>query len=369
MATNIVTEIIGLIAPAALDRIAAALGLSGDAAKKALGTAVPALLAALGTKAASPVGARALFDAVSEADPDVFGKLTSALTGAKSEKFVQGGLGALTSLLGDNALSGLTGAVAKQAGLGGNASSSLMAIAGQLAMGSLAKSAKSSGLDASGLAGLLSSQQGNIKAALPAGLGELLSGAGVVGSSFAGQATQAASQVASQAGRAASATASQAAASAKKGTNWLTWLVPVILVAAALWYFLGQGSKPTVTTETGGTPPAVTEILVEGVDVGKQVTTALDGLKGVLGGITDTATAQAALPKLQEAVTSIDGISGLVGKLSAEQKTALAALVSAALPALKEAANKVLAIQGVGDLAKPVVDSLIAKIEALAKPA
>jgi hypothetical protein len=244
-----------------------------------------------------------------------------------------------------------------------------MAIAGQLAMGSLAKSAKSSGLDASGLAGLLSSQQGNIKAALPAGLGELLAGAGVVGSSFAGQATQAASQVASQAGRAASATASHAAATAKKGTSWLTWLVPVILVAAALWYFLGQGSKPTVTTETGGTPPAVTEILVEGVDVGKQVTTALDGLKGVLGGITDTATAQAALPKLQEAVTSIDGISGLVGKLSAEQKTALAALVSAALPALKEAANKVLAIQGVGDLAKPVVDSLIAKIEALAKPA
>ena len=54
MAANIVTEIIGLIAPAALDRIAAALGLSGDAAKKALGTAVPALLAALGAKAASP---------------------------------------------------------------------------------------------------------------------------------------------------------------------------------------------------------------------------------------------------------------------------------------------------------------------------
>jgi Bacterial protein of unknown function (DUF937) len=365
MATNIVTEIIGLVAPAALDRIAAALGLNGDAAKKALGTAVPALLAALGTKAASPAGARALFDAVSQADPDVFGKLSSALTGAKSEKFVQGGMGALTSLFGDNVLSGLTGAVAKQAGLGGNASSSLMAIAGQLAMGSLAKSAKSSGLDASGLAGLLNSQQGNIKAALPAGLGELLAGAGVVGSSFAGQATQ----VASQAGRAASATASQAAASTKKGTNWLTWLVPVILIAAALWYFLGQGSKPTVTTETGGTPPAVTEILVDGVDVGKQVTTALDGLKGVLGGITDTATAQAALPKLQETVTSIDGISGLVGKLSAEQKTAVAALVSAALPAIKETANKVLAIQGVGDLAKPVVDSLIAKIEALAKPA
>ena len=37
--------------------------------------------------------------------------------------------------------------------------------------------------------------------------------------------------------------------------------------------------------------------------------------------------------------------------------------------AIKEAANKVLAIQGVGDLAKPVIDSLVAKLETLAKPA
>jgi hypothetical protein len=240
-----------------------------------------------------------------------------------------------------------------------------MAIAGQLAMGALAKNTNASGLDAAGLAGFLNSQQGTIKSALPSGLGELLSSAGIVGSNFAGQAMRTASEV----GRAASATANQAAATAKQGTNWLIWLIPVVLVAAALWYFLGQGSKPTVTTDTGTTPPAVTEILVDGVDVGKQVTTALDSLKGVLGGITDTATAQSALPKLQEAVTSIDGVSGMVAKLSAEQKTALAALVAAALPAIKEAADKVVAIQGVGDLAKPVLDGLLAKLEALAKSA
>jgi hypothetical protein len=57
----------------------------------------------------------------------------------------------------------------------------------------------------------------------------------------------------------------------------------------------------------------------------------------------------------------------MVAKLSAEQKTALAALVAAALPAIKEAADKVVAIQGVGDLAKPVLDGLLAKLEALAK--
>jgi hypothetical protein len=59
----------------------------------------------------------------------------------------------------------------------------------------------------------------------------------------------------------------------------------------------------------------------------------------------------------------------MVAKLSAEQKTALAALVAAALPAIKEAADKVVAIQGVGDLAKPVLDGLLAKLEALAKSA
>jgi hypothetical protein len=365
MRSSIVADIINLIAPAALERIAAALGLSGEATRKALAAAVPALLAALGTKASSPVGARALFDAVSEADPDIFGKLTSSLTGAKSEKFVQGGLGALSSLLGENALRGLTGAVAKQVGLGGDASSSLMAIAGHLAMGALAKSTKVSDLDAAGLAGLLTSQQANIKSALPSGLGELLTEAGVVGSDFAGQAARAASE----ARRATSATAGQAAAAAKQGTNWLTLLIPIILVAAALWYFLGQGSKPTVTTDTGTTSPAVTEIVVDGVDVGKQVTTALDNLKGVLSGITDTATAQSALPNLQEAVTSIDGVSGMVAKLSAEQKSVLAAIVAAALPAIKEAADKVVAIQGVGELAKPILDGLLAKLESLAKPA
>ena len=47
----------------------------------------------------------------------------------------------------------------------------------------------------------------------------------------------------------------------------------------------------------------------------------------------------------------------------------MAALVTAALPTIKDAATKVLAIQGVGDIAKPVVDSLISKLEALAKTA
>ena len=73
--------------------------------------------------------------------------------------------------------------------------------------------------------------------------------------------------------------------------------------------------------------------------------------------------------KFAEAGTAIETVNSMLPKLNTEQKSALAAIVTAALPAIKEAAGKVLAIQGVGDLAKPVVDGLIAKLESLAKPA
>jgi hypothetical protein len=312
------------------------------------------VLAAFGSKASTETGARALFDAVSKTDGGAFGDLASTLSGAAGEKFLQGGLGSLTSLLGEGGVKGLSGAIGRQAGIGSDASSSIVSLAGQLAMGQLAKSATSGGLDAAGLGSMLRAQQNNITSAMPAGLGNLLSSSGVVGSDFAGQA-----------GRAASKAVNQTAQAAKKGTNWLTWALPVLLALVALWWFLGNRA-PNVTEVV---PAAVKEVMVDGVDVGKQLTGALDGLSTTLGGITDAATAQAALPKLQETVTAIDGISGLLEKLSPEQRSMLAGIVSAALPALKEVAAKVLAIPGVGDIVKPTVDSLVAKIETLAKPA
>jgi hypothetical protein len=355
VALNIVSAIINSLAPSIIDKVAAALGVNSGLARTALSAAVPAVLAIFGSKASTDTGARALFDAVSKTDTGAFGDLAATLSGAKGEKFLQGGLGSLGSLLGDTGLKSLTNAIGRQAGIGSDASSSIVSLAGQLAMGQLAKSAASEGLDAAGLGNMLRGQQNNIKSALPAGLGDLLSASGLVGSNFA-----------EQAGRAATNAVHQTAQVTKKGTSWLTWALPVLLALVALWWFLGNRSATTVTEAV---PQAVKEVMVEGVDVGKQLTGALDGLRTTLGGITDAATAQAALPKLQETVTAVDGISGLLAKLTAEQRSMLAGLVSAALPAIKEVSGKVLAIPGVGDIVKPTVDGLVAKIEALAKPA
>lgn len=362
---NIVSTILNMIAPAILDKLAASLGISTTTAKSALAAAIPAVLGAMGSKASSDVGARALFDAVAKADTGAMGDLGATLTGASGADFMKGGLGSLTSLLGDNALTGLTGAISKQAGLGAAATSSIVGLAGQLAMGQLAKSVTGGGLNASSLAGLLSSQQGNIASALPAGLGSALSSAGVLGGDFAGQASRAVNDAA----RTASAATAQAASAAKKtGTNWLAWIIPLIVIAAAAWYFLG-GMGHSVKEAAEQAAGSATALVVDGVDVNAQLTTAFDGLKTTLGGITDAASAQAALPKLQEAVTSVDGLTAMAAKLTPTQRTMLSGLITTALPTLKELIAKVLAIPGVGDIVKPTADALMAKVEALANPA
>src|SRR5262249_28392956 len=81
--------------------------------------------------------------------------------------------------------------------------------------------------------------------------------------------------------------------------------------------------------------------------------------------ITDTASAQAALPKLQEVTAQIDKVDGLVGQLSPEQRKALAGMVNPLMPSLNQLFDKVLAIPGVTELLKPTIDALRAKLALL----
>ena len=94
---NIVTTILNMIAPAILDKLAASLGISSGAAKSALAAAIPAVLGAMGSKASSDVGARALFDAVSKTNTNATGDLASTLTGGAGANFMKDGLGSLTA--------------------------------------------------------------------------------------------------------------------------------------------------------------------------------------------------------------------------------------------------------------------------------
>jgi hypothetical protein len=218
------------------------------------------------------------------------------------------------------------------------------------------------GLDAKGIANLFANQKDNIAAALPSGLGGLLSGTGMLNS--LGSAATAAS---SEAIREASATRLVEAArqrgvgTASTSSNWLYWLLPLGAAAALLIYF---AARPTEQVAQQGMTQAKT-VTVEGLDIGKQVTNSIASLRTTLDGVSDVPSAQAALTKVQEVTAQIDKTGAKFTQLSADQRKVLAGLVSPMMPAFNQLCDKVLAIPGVAEVLKPSVDALKAKLATL----
>jgi Bacterial protein of unknown function (DUF937) len=335
---SLVSEIMRYATPVLVERVAAAIGINSSLARMALTYAVPAILSAFASKASTPAGASALLGAVQKADPNLLGSLEGMLGGAGKDQFLKSGSAGLSSLLGQGGIDSIVGGLAKNAGIGSGAAAALLPIVGQMALGGLAKSA--GGLDASGLANMLSSQKGSFEAAIPTAARE--------------------------------AVRSAAAPEAAGGMGLAKWLIPLAAVLAAGWYFMNSSPTPVTTTEpakpvaesTAATPAG---IVIDGVDVSGTLTKTFGDLTGAITGITDAATATASLPKLDAAGKAVDSIAAVATKFTGEQKTAVGALITAAMPALRAAADKALAINGVGAIAKPVVDALFAKIEGLAK--
>ena len=107
-------------------------------------------------------------------------------------------------------------------------------------------------------------------------------------------------------------------------------------------------------------------LVVGGLDIGKQITSSIASVRTTLDGVSDVASAQTARPKLQEITAQIDKVSGAVGQLSADQRKLLAGLINPLMPAFNQMCDKVLAIPGVAEVLKPSVDTLKAKLTALA---
>jgi hypothetical protein len=139
------------------------------------------------------------------------------------------------------------------------------------------------------------------------------------------------------------------------------WVIPALAIAALLIWMLGRSTDQVVQQGT----TALQSLSVGGIDLGKQVTDSIGSLRSTLAGITDEASARAALPKLQAATSQIDKVDSLIGQLSSTQRTALAGLVTPVMPALNQLFDRVLAIPGVADVIKPTIDTLKAKLATL----
>ena len=365
MASNLVSLVMQFLTPDMVGRIATAFGFDRNKVQSAISGAVPALLVAFNDVATQPGGAQKLADAARQ-QTGSFGNLASVLAAGDQSSLLDKGSQLLSSLVSGQNQNALIGAISKFTGLGQGASGSLLEMLAPIVMGTIGQHQSAAGaLNANGIANLFASQKDNIAAALPSGFDKLLSGTGLLSSlgDAARTATAAGSEAtrtATSAARAVGDTGQRAASAAAASSNWLYWLVPIAAAVALAVFF---AARPTEQVVQQGMKQAE-NLVPGGADIGKQISTSIASVRTTLDGVSDVASAQAALPKLQEVTAQIVKTGGAVGQLTAEQRKAIAAVINPLMPAVNQVCDKVLAIPGVAEVLKPSVDTLKARLTA-----
>lgn len=380
---NIISMITNALTPDLINRIASALGLDRFTTQNAIGAAVPAILAGLAGVASQPGGAQKVADAVNQqSSSGILGSLASMVGGSGQSSLISQGTSLLSSLFGGRDTNALSGAVAKFAGMGQGESNSLLAMLAPAVMGVIGKSFGGRTPDASGITSLFASQKDNIISAMPSGFTSMLSGTGLFDTlkGALGGATRAATaagqegmrtaayagQNVGDAGRAAASAfgdAGRGAAHAIRESampNWLYWVIPLLaLTALALFLFARPTDRGLRTAST------VPNLVIDRVDVGKEIAGNIEGLRTALAGVHDVQSARAALPQLRHVATELDRIEDQVPRLDNQQRAYVAQLVGTDMPTLNQWFDDVLKIPGVADELKPTIDVLKKKLTAL----
>lgn len=139
----------------AIQQISAQLGTDPASTQTAVGAALPLLLGALGRNTASPDGAAALSTALQQHDGSVLNNLTGFLSSGGN---IQDGSAIVGHVLGGKQ-EAVANSLSQVSGLNAGSTSQLLAMLAPVVMGALGKTQREEGLNAGGLANLLSGEQ------------------------------------------------------------------------------------------------------------------------------------------------------------------------------------------------------------------
>jgi hypothetical protein len=354
---NLIDLLKNQMTPEMLGKLASLAGLSEGETSKAVSAAVPALLSALAGLASSPAGAEKLISTLRSPDLGPSGGLGDVLGGKLSPADVEKkGGDILGSLLGPGGLAALVGALAKFVGSHPDITKKLMTYIGPFVLSAVLGQLKGRGLSADGLMKLIAENKSSIASALPSGF-----------------------QMPTLAQFAGSAAAGAASKAAEGGLpKWLLPLVVVAALAAGAWWFFGQGEPapapsdvavPVATTPATAPAPVEKKIELPALDIAaisKALTETYGSATQYLTDIKDVPTADAAVPKLQGLNATLDTLKTGWEKIPDSAKAGLKSIATENLGKLKDLVAKVLAIPGVGEKLKPVLDALVAKLTGLA---
>ncbi len=364
MSINLLDMVKSAVVGQVADQIGSAVGLDKSKTSAAVNAVLPALLGGMAKKASTPAGASDLIKALQDNDNSILDNLAGAFAPAKQASMLDYGMKLLPMLLGGSQ-STIISLIAKMFGFGDKGASSLLGMLAPVVMSIVGKQVKSQGLDAGGLASLLSGQTNFLNAALPSELKNVMGFADLGGSS-----------------RPAATTAQRTTAShsAPEAGNPLKFLLPLLLLAAL--GFLGYqflkpkapagnttAIPPAVTTPAPKAPPTgVAEVKPPAMDpmiaLKEQLTSTFEGLSTTLGGITDEASATAAVEKIKAAATGYSALG--IEKMSAETRTGLVPFLKPLFDKVKAALDVAYKIPGVQGIIEPVIGPMVQAVSAVA---
>jgi hypothetical protein len=371
---NIVDVISSQLSGDVLGKLGGLIGASEQQTQTVSNAAVPALLQIFGKLASSRSGADQLAGAMGGLDLSTLTNLAGYLGGGNASGLSKVGGDLLGSLLGGGNLTKIIGTLATFVGSQPDLIKKLLPYLAPIVLGMVAKQFGGRP-DASSVQRLFSEQSGNISAAMPKGLS-----LGDLGSLLP-----------SGAGSTARGPSAEPAPAGLPG-----WLLPLLVLGAAgIGYYLwsqnqaqkaGEEVAVAVTeTRDGPITDRVTEVIeekgnaivdtvqevlaidpkfLEAVKVGQTATELFGGLTKTLTGVTDEATAKAAVPELEGFAPLLERLQAEAGELPAEEKAPLGEFVGKNLGLLQKVIDTVMAIPGVKDVLGKVVTPMV---EALGK--
>ena len=395
---NIVDLVKDQLTSQVLGSLGSLVGTNEAQTKAASAAAVPAMLGGLAKLAGTSQGAGQLASALNGLDLGMLGNLAGVLGGSNASKMADKGGSLLGTLFGNSATSMIVETLASFLGIKGGIARSMLSYLAPVVLGTVAKQLTSSGksIDAAGIQSLFADQSRNIQSALPAGLslGDFGSIAKSVTSATSGGASH-------------SSHASHGHVERKQESSgfpsWLPWLaLPLIALGAFLLMNKDKGVKPVEKNvpvanqtemmkmrESQKTGEALAEkAAVKGAEAVKATTDAVSAavekasdaidltafggdMTGLFGkltdsfkGITDVPSAEAAVPGLKDLAGILEGYKATADKLPEAGKATVKEMVGTNLGTLQPIIDTVLAIPGVGDILRPIVEPMLKTLSA-----
>jgi OmpA-OmpF porin, OOP family len=240
MATNLLDSAKSLLTPDVISKISSLIGETPGKTQQALGVAIPSVAGVLCNEASTPGGAAKIHDLISNAQlPSDFLSNAGGLLagGPATQNLMKTGSGLISSLLGDRA-GAVANVISSAAGIQFSSASTLLNVVAPLLFGVIGRHLTTAGIGASGLSSLFAGHREGILAAAPSGLGSALglgSNTNICG-----------------AAPAASIRPAAIPEPEKKGFPIWGWLLPLLLLAIALfaWRSCSGPSGPKIASIT-----------------------------------------------------------------------------------------------------------------------